>query len=71
MKLGRSVSHVQAARGDLGLRGKEELVVVVMVVVVGGGSGGGGVYGGGGGYKHNNETGRYPSQHQMKQTVTA
>lgn len=63
MKLGRSVSHVQAARGDLGLRGKEELVVVVVV--------GGGVYGGGGGYKHNNETGRYPSQHQMKQTVTA
>lgn len=26
---------MQAARGDLGLRGKEELVVVVVVVVVG------------------------------------
>lgn len=31
MKLGRSVSHVQAARGgDLGLGGEEELVVVVV-----------------------------------------
>lgn len=36
----------------------------------GGGSGGEGVCGGGG-YKQSNEIGQYPSQHQIKQTVTA